>query len=185
MGLEELVRRLERDADARVAAVEAKAREAIAAIEAEAARDAEAREAEELAKKRAARTLRAERDLSVARLRANAEVLAARQAMFDRVIARARELLDRACSDEAYRATVPEQIRAALEFTHAAAVVRCRPELAELARAIADVVSEDPAMPAGFVVEAGSLVIDETLVAKLARMRDALVMELAREMRDG
>ncbi len=188
MGLEELVARLERDADARVAAIEAKAREEIDAFESERARAASARESEALAKKRDARTRASERELAKARRRASSDVLRARHEVFDRAIARAPELLASANVDAVYRATLAARLEDALAHVTGDAVVRCRAELADAARAALGERAEvrvDDAVASGFVLETANVVIDETLASRLARMRDALVMALAAEMRDG
>jgi len=189
VGLQELVARLERDADARVAAIDAEARVAIEAVERAAASAASERKAEALEGKRAARREGLQRELSLARRRASAAVLAARQAVVDRAMTRAAALLERAHEDAAYRAAASERLVRALAFVpEEGATVRCRADLAGTLRAAlagrADVgVLEDAATPPGFVVVAkdGSTTIDETLPARLARARDAAAMEIAEE----
>jgi vacuolar-type H+-ATPase subunit E/Vma4 len=189
MSLEELVARLERDAEARVAAIEAKAREEIDAFESERARAASTRDAAELAKKRDARARASERVLSTARRRASSDVLRARHEVFDRAIARAAELLESANGDAAYRASLPARLEDALAHAQetGGAIVRCRADLADAVRTALGERAEvrvDEAVASGFVLEAADMMIDETLASRLARMRDALVMALAAEVRD-
>ena len=182
MGLAELVTRLERDADARVDGIEARAREELAAIEKAQERASSDSLAAELATRRAARLAATERELSLARRSADRAVLRARREALDRVLARASELLEGANADPAYRATLGARVRAALGFVGSDAVVRCRADLAGALRDLGVAVREDPAIGAGFVVEAGAVRVDETLAARLERMRDAIVMELAAEI---
>lgn len=192
MGLEELVARLERDAAARVAEIEARAQLEIDAIEAEDALTASRRQADALASERARRRELLDRELAEARRRARAEALRARHAIVDRVMARAGELLDRAPKDPAYLSTQGARLRRAMGFFAGGAVVRCRPELAPAAReALKEiegvVVEETPGMAAGVTLSArdGSMDIDDTLPARLARLRDELAIELLREVADG
>ncbi len=172
MGLEELMARLERDTAARVAEIDAGARVELAAIERARSEASASRQGDALAKRRAERRAASERELSAARRRAVARVLEARTAAIERVLARAGELLDGAHADPSYRASALVRARAALAYAPEAAVVRCRPDLAPAFAGLA--VREDASVPAGFVVEAGELLVDETLRSRLARLRDAL-----------
>ena len=192
MGLEELVARLERDANARIAEIEARSRREIDALEAESALAASRRQADALAVERARRRELLDRELAEARRRVRDEALRARRAIVDRIMARAGELLDGASGDPAYVSAVGGRLRHALRFFGAGAVVRCRAELAPAIRhaleGLADVVVEEaPGMAAGVTLSArdGSMDIDDTLPARLARLRDELAIELLREVADG
>lgn len=193
MGLEQLVQRLERETDARIADIDGRARDALDAIAREQERaSGEARD-RELARRRDERRRRLDRDLAEARARANARVLAARGAFCDRVLARAEALLDAADRDEAYLGAVVAQTREALRFVEDRAVtVRCRPAIAErlaldsVGRDQRVSIESDPACPAGVRIAAtdGTVSIDDTLRARLERLasglRPILVAEIER-----
>jgi vacuolar-type H+-ATPase subunit E/Vma4 len=191
MGLEELVARLEQDADTRVAEIEARSRREVDAIEAESARAASRRQTDVLAEQRAERRARLGRELAEARRRTRAEALRARGTVVDRVMARAAQLLDAAPRDPAYVSAVAGRLRLALGYFGDGVVVRCRPELAPavteaLAAVAGAVMTEEPAMAAGVTLSArdGSMDIDDTLPTRLAAMRDELAIEVLRELAD-
>lgn len=190
MGFAELVARLERDADARVAAIESRARADVDAALAEGARSASATRERALAARRDARRARLALELAEARRRARADELRALHGVVDRVMQRAGELLDRIDrdSDPASLAALPAQIAAALRYVSGVdAVVRCRPSLAPLVRAAVAghdarlAVEEAADMPVGVAIRAqdGSVEVDDTLPARLARMRRRLAVDVA------
>jgi vacuolar-type H+-ATPase subunit E/Vma4 len=192
LGLEELIGRLERDAAARIAAIEARAKAEVDAIEASAA-EAAARVSEEtLADRRAQRRARLDRELSEARHAARADELRAQHALLARVMDRAsalllREDLDR---DESLLRALPARVADALRFVEGrAAGIRCRPAVAPAIRSATAgqagiTVEEDPSMAPGFSVAAedGSLEVDDTLPARLQRLRPRLLIELLAEV---
>ncbi len=189
MGLPELVARLERDADARVAAIDDACRREVEAIEAEARRLEARRTADELANKRSERRARLDRELAEARVRSRKDLLDARRAVLDRVLSRAAALLEHANEDPAYRASLGARLSLALSFVRGPATIRCRPDLDlavkhALGTSGSATVQTDAGMPAGFVVTSddGAVEIDDTLGSRLARMGDALAIELLQEV---
>ena len=190
MGLDELLGRLERDADARVAAIEARARAEVATIDAAADQASSQARGQKLAGLRADRRARLDRELAQARHAARRDRLGAEHALLDRVMVRAGTLLLELESNEAYLSTIPERLAEALRFVEGrAARVRCRPTLAPALRGglegRADVTIEELAtMPPGFSVVAtdGSVEVDDTLPARLERLRPRLLIELLAEV---
>ncbi|MFZ5439951.1 MAG: V-type ATP synthase subunit E [Myxococcota bacterium] len=186
MALGDLIARLERDAERRVAELKAKADAEVAALEAEAARVRDARRGEELTSRRAARRLRFEQALADARQRARADRLRAEHALLARVFERARVELATVARTPAYAAALEGHLAEALEYLQGQrVVVRCAPEFAARlapaldARGDAALV-EDAALGPGVVVTAAddSVVIDQTLAARLARLEPQLGVEL-------
>lgn len=190
MGLEELLHRLERDADKRVADIEARARGEIEAIEATAAQESSRESEAALTSLRTQRRARLEHELSEVRRAARADRLRAEHALLERVLGRAAELLDGITIDDRYLSAVSARLLEALLFVEGrAARVRCRPALAPALRratsARADVTVEEIAsMPAGFSVVTGdgSVEVDDTLATRLQRMRPRLMLELLAEV---
>ncbi len=187
MGLEELVARLERDADARVASIEEACRSEVAAIESDRECAASLRTTGELAKRRSERRVRLDREASAARREARRAVLEAQRAVVERVLERAAKLLEDAHRDEVYRSTLASRLASALAYVRGRATIRCRPELVDPLRgALAgneDVsILEDAAVRDGFRVESGAMEIDETLAARLRAMRDTLAIDLLKEI---
>jgi vacuolar-type H+-ATPase subunit E/Vma4 len=186
VGLSELVARLERDLDARVAAIEERTRKEAEAFDARAREESRHTLEEALASRRTGRRARLARELADARQRVRLAELCARRALVDRVLARTGELLARADRDDGYRVTVAPQVERALRYVGVRpVVVRCRPSLAALVRsALADqegVTCEEADMPVGFLVRTrdGSVEIDETLPTLLERSRRRLALRLA------
>lgn len=190
MGLDDLIARLERDADARVAAIRARAQAEAEAI-ASAAGSASAKHRDEtLAARRAERGARLGRELAAARQRAKSELLSRRHETLERIFARASELLAEAERDERYLAAVPQHLEEALRHVEGVpAEVRCRPSVARrlepvlAGRAQLELV-EDPGAPLGVVVRAkdGTVEVDNTLGARLQNVRQELGAELMRRV---
>lgn len=175
---------LERDADAEVAAILAAADAEAAALRAAAeTRTAAAREAR-VAARRAELDAAGERAAGAARREGNELVLEARWRFVDRVLAGARALFATALQGADGAATVRRLIAEAEGYLPPGrAVVRCAPDAASMVPAAErrDVVP-DPAIAAGIRLEAadGSVVVDNTLEARLARLTRALAAELVR-----
>ena len=168
MGLDELMQRLERDTDARVEAIRVRARAEIEAIEQQEGRMRARAERTALDAKRAERRTRLDIELAGARRTAAADVLRAEHAFVDRVLARARAMFDAAAQDPGSVPVFRRQVEEAKRFVEGReADVRCAPEVV------------------GVVIEARdhSMTIDDTLEARLARMRDVLAIELVAEVR--
>lgn len=190
MGIEELIARLERDADARVAKIRERAKAEKDAIEAASAALSERLRAEALAARARERRVKFDQALAVARQRANAERLAAEYALLERILARTRELIAVVDVEPEYLAAVPLQLERALRFVEGRPiVVRCRPSIAPAARAALAMrsdatVEEAPDAPVGIriALRDGSMEVDDTLLERLSRLRTRLAIELVGEV---
>lgn len=183
MALADLIARLEREADARVSALEATAAAEAAALEAEAARTLAARRAHELTERRKARRARLDAELAQARREVRGAVLTAQHAVLAQVFARARGLLPALGRSPDYLAAVPAHFEEARRFVEGLEVVaHCTPEVAARlagARGALQLEVEALASP-GVVLRAtdGSVVVDNTLAARLAQFEARLAVEL-------
>lgn len=190
MGLAELVSRLEREADARVARLRADADAQVEAIRAAAALDATREREGVLASRSAERRAGLELELARARQRARRDVLAAERALVDRVLARVRELLDAVDRDAVYLAALPARVEEVLRFAPEEVVVRCRPSLARVVREAsgrhgAASCEEVLGMPVGVALAArdGSVEVDDTLPTRLARYEVLLAATIVAKVR--
>lgn len=190
MALDDLLARLEREAEARADAILEEARAEAARIEAEAARGLARRREERLARREMELRQELEEELVAARQRGRAAALRARADFLDRTFAAARERLEGSEEADARRRSLPERLTGALAFVDGKAVVACAPEVETEARAAVvgreevEVVPE-PGLGGGFVVRSvdGRLEIDERLAARLARARDRLAVEIVDRVR--
>ena len=195
MGLEELVGRLERDAAARIAAIEARAQAEVDAIAVEAARSSASVSEQALTARRAERRARLDRELAAARHAARADRLRAEHSLLGRIMDRAAALLDEMDHDDAVVRALPERLSSALRFVEGrAARILCRPVLSPAVRAAcatlvaagreAVTVEEVASTAAGFSVIAadGSVEVDDTLPSRLERMRPRLSIVLLAEV---
>jgi len=189
MALDDLIARLEQDADARVQGIRRKADDEVRALQAAEARAADEEAQQRLVGRRAALQAELRRELARARQQARAEELEARRALLGRVMARAKLLVDEVATTDAYREAVAGHCAEALSYLEGLApVVRCPPALAA---ALAPVVAAradatlrpDDAMGPGLVAEAkdGSVFVDSTLLARLERLEARLAVELLNE----
>jgi vacuolar-type H+-ATPase subunit E/Vma4 len=185
MALDDLVARLEQDADAQVDAIAREANAEIAAIDAATTQALSARTKQSLDAGRTARQAAFERALADARRAARARELAATHAVIDRVFARALALLPEMSATEPWSRSWPALVREALSYIAAPCRVRCAPHIAA---AIRDSVApgspvtivEDASIGPGLVVEAadGSVTVDATLAGRLAQRRAHLAIGL-------
>jgi vacuolar-type H+-ATPase subunit E/Vma4 len=190
LGLEELIGRLERDAEARVAAIEARAQAEVGALDAAAAEASSRASEDALASRRAQRRIRLERELAEARYTARGDRLRAEHDLLERVMARAAVLLDGLDRDDAFLSALPARVTEALRFVEGhAARIRCRPALAPSLRGAtagreALTVEEAPSMAAGFsvITDDGAVEVDDTLPSRLQRLRPRLLIELLAEV---
>lgn len=190
MAITELLAALDAEADAR-------AEQELAAARAEATRITDAA-AVQLAAARAARVndveskVRRETEarLSAERRRARTEVLRERHAMVERVLAAAAACFPSAITGG--RVPLERHLTEALAYIEGAgARVRCRPELRPQLEALAAThglkLEEEPA--AGWGVDAvdasGRIEVDNTLEARLERMRAVLAVALAQRVEEG
>jgi V/A-type H+/Na+-transporting ATPase subunit E len=189
MGLDALTARLERDADAMVAAIreasEAQARACLAQADADAAQ----RREELLGRREQERREAIDRELADTRRRLRAELLAAQRALLDRVFARAQQLAESLSEDPGLRAAIQSHLHEVLFYLgDRNAQLRCPPCLgAQLEPLLAgrtgiELVVDEQA-PLGIHARSrdGSLTIDNTLIARLERIRLQLEPMLLRE----
>lgn len=184
MSLVELIARLEKDADARAAALEARVAQESAALEARAAEVRARRQADALEERRRQRRDRLEAALAEARRAHRRQRLEAQHAFVARVFARAAALLPELERDEAYLAVAAAHVAQARRFLEGEAVVaRCSPQVA--ARVPkgegVTVVEEAMASPGGVVTTVdGRVRVDNTLGARLEAARGRVEVELLR-----
>lgn len=186
MAIEALLAELEQAGADECERVLAEAAERAARIRAAAAEAVEREGAAWLAPRERALRVQAARETAAARRRARDAVLAARADVLARVLEAAREELTAAGESTAYRERLPAHVEEAIGFLgDAPAGVRCRPADADLVRealgARPATVHPDAAMPPGVIVEAadGSVTIDNTLPARLARALPGLAVDVA------
>ncbi|MEW5738939.1 MAG: V-type ATP synthase subunit E family protein [Myxococcota bacterium] len=190
MALEDLIARLEQDADARVQAIRRKADEEVRALEAAEARAAAETAEQHLAKRRQALQASLRLELARARAQARAEELAARRKVLERVMQRAEALVPEVAASKAFREALPGHLTEALSYLEALRpVVRCRPELLSVLEPVVagreDVkLIADEGADFGLVAEAadGSVSVDSTLKARLRRLEARLAVELSGEL---
>lgn len=186
MALDDLIARLEQDADAQVAAIAGAASDDVAAI----AAAAEQAVSEQAARARA--TARAERQLAFARALADhrrelrARELAATRTLVEQVFARARAYLPGLAADPAWTALWPTLASEALSYVGGAPCrVRASAAVIEVLRrdarlpATVQLVEDDQIGP-GLIVEAtdGFVRVDATLESLLSQRQEQLAMGL-------
>lgn len=174
------VERLDAESEAEAARLVGEARERVAQARAEAERAAELRLTQER-----------EAALTAARRESAAALLRIRRQLLDAVFRRATELLPGAVSDERYVDALPAEILDAVaylpETAGDVAVLRCSPVLAPVLAATPRItIAPDETVGTGFVVRSGdgTVEVDGTLEARLARLRPALAIEILRTLRD-
>lgn len=190
MSIARLVASLEadaaRDAAARLAAAEARA----GAIRADAEAEAAARRRRFFAEHEPAMRAQVLRQIASAQRTCATATLAARHEILERIFARATEMLATPEVLEDYARDLATRLQTALvHLDDRPAVVRCRPAIADRVRAAIggrpdlDVDADEEA-PTGFVVRTmdGRLEIDDTLDARLERLRPRLASRLVRRL---
>jgi vacuolar-type H+-ATPase subunit E/Vma4 len=192
MALADLISRLEHEAHERVRAIQEEADAEVRAIE-QATENAVAEiMSRQFAPDRDERYLVQQRELTMARRQARAGELAAQHVQIGRVLNRARTLLPEIGASPAYAGAVPSHLHEALSFLHGLQPrVRCQAAFAAILHAAIDrhegaQLVIDESIGPGFVVEAadGSVVVDYTLAAGLARAESRLAMALTRKLAD-
>jgi len=165
----------------------------VRSIEASAHREQRERLAHIVAERQAARRSELRRALGEERRAARARELDAREALLARVLARVRERFAQTGGTEAYRQWLTAAGEDVLSYLDAVPCrLRCRaadaPILGALAAARPDVtICEDASAGPGLVAEAldGSVTIDQTLDARLARLGGRLAIDLIAEVNRG
>lgn len=188
MALDDLIARLERDADARLAALREKTDAEVARLLAEAAAAQGTRERRALDTSRQARRKALDRALVEARQEARAAELRAKRALLDRVIARARALFPEHGLAR-WKAALGQELDEALRYLEDAVVVRCSadvfPEVKALLAARAGLALAETSLGAsGCVLTAadGAVRLDVTFEARLARAAPHLAVTLFAEV---
>ncbi len=190
MALTDLIARLEQDADTQVEAITRQADADVLAIRSAAAQAAAASTANHLAQRRAERQAAQERELAHARRLARTRELEAQHALLGCILDRARDQMSKEAASPQYMAVLPRHLEEALSHLEGlAAQVRCGPSAAAVlrsavsARPSLDVVVDEAIGP-GLVAEAadGSVIVDNTLAARLARRETRLAVELLAEV---
>ena len=190
MALQDLLASLERDATAEAKALIDTARARAASITADAAARATQRRREQLAEQERALLATTELATAQARRAARARALQARERAVERVFAAVTAALPDAAASPAFLAALPARLAQARDCVgETPAVLRCAPALAPELRKLAAgteglSVVADAAMATGFVLSLcdGSLDVDETLAARLARQRPLLTVAIARAL---
>ena len=189
MGLDALTARLERDADAMVAAIRDESEAQARACLAQAGADSTQRREQWLGLREQGRRQVIDRELADTGRRLRAELLVAQHALLDRVFARAVQLAEALSEDPGLRAAMPSHLHEVLfHLGERDAQVRCPPCLAAqlhplLAERAGVELVVDAQAPLGISARLrdGSLTIDNTLAARLERVRPQLEPMLLRE----
>ena len=192
MALSDLVSRLEQEAQSRVHAIQQDADAEVRAIEAATEQAISRIAAHHIDRERAGRRAMQERELAVARREGRGRELEARRAQLTRIFALARSLASETAASPAYADVLPAHLRETLSFLEGLQPrVRCQ---AAVAAVLQDAIARDPgaalvideSVGPGIVAEAadGSVVVDNTLVARLARVEPRLSIELLRKLGD-
>lgn len=193
MALTELIARLEHEAQTRVRAIQDKADAEVRAIEAATETAVAEVMARQFDPERAERQLVQQRELAAARRIARAHELEARRAQIARVLSRARTLLMAAGLPPTHMTALASHLEEALSFLHGLQPhVRCQSTFASALRAEIGRHNDlqlviDESIGPGFIAEAGdgSVVVDDTLAARLGRLETHLTTRLAQTLADG
>jgi vacuolar-type H+-ATPase subunit E/Vma4 len=192
MALPDLIARLEEDAAREMRAIVERADADVQAIGTATERAIAGAAAERLEAERIARAANHDRDLARARREARAEELKARHALLARVFDRARALAPETGASGSYQRVLPSHLEEALSYVQGLCPrVRCQANAASILGPVvarhdgAEIVIDETVGP-GLVVEAadGSVLVDNTLAARLARIAPKLAVELLAELGD-
>lgn len=193
MALSDLISRLEQEAQSQVQAIQREAEATVHAIEAATDSQIAAIAAGHLERERAERQIVQQRELALARRRARTRELEARHAQITRILERARAFVPEVSASTSYADALPSHVNEMLSFLEGLRPrVRCPAILAPLVQATvaghgdAELVI-DESVGWGVVAEAadGSVSVDNTLAARLARAEPRLFIELSRKIGDG
>jgi len=192
MALSDLISRLEQEAQSQVQAIQREAEAEVRAIAADTERAISEMTTRHLERERAGRQVVQQRNLALARRHARARELEARHAQLARILERARTLVPEVAASASYVDALPSHLEEALSFLEGLQPrVRCRADFATMLRATvaqhsgAELVIDESVGP-GVVAEVadGSVVVDNTLAARLARAEARVAIELLRKLGD-
>lgn len=182
MGLDDLIHRLENDAERRIERIRSRAETEARAILRGDETDNLERRRRMLQADREKRHARLERELAAAQQKARASTVRAEQALLDRVFFRAKSRVSELARDPRYIEALQKELHAALlRVQGQPAFARCSPEIASRLAAPAGLeISVDPSLEPGFVLIAGNgaIRIDQTIGQLLLRERSHLAAEL-------
>jgi vacuolar-type H+-ATPase subunit E/Vma4 len=190
MALSDLISRLEQEAHSQVQTIAQEAEAEVRAIEAATEQAVAETTTRHLERERAERQAMQQRELALARREARARELEARHAQLARVLDRARALVLEVAASASYAQVLPSHLDEALSFLEGARPrVKCPAAFVAILRpAVArhegvELVADQSIGP-GFIAEAsdGSVIVDNTLAARLARSEARLAIELLREL---
>jgi vacuolar-type H+-ATPase subunit E/Vma4 len=193
MALSDLISRLEHEARSQVQTIEREALAEVRAIEAATEQTIADTTTRHLECERAERQAVQQRELARARREAHARELEARHAQLARVLDRARTLVPEVAASASYAEALPSHLEEALSFLEGARPrVKCPSALIATLRPTAarhegvELVIDESVGP-GIVAEAAdcSVIVDNTLAARLARLEPRLAIELFRMLGDG
>lgn len=193
MALADLIARLEQDADSQVQAIRHQAEADVRAIEVADAEALAAATAQHLDRSRARRRAALQRELAVARRAARTRELEARHALLARILDRARGLLVEAASSDAYREALAGHLAEALSYLEGLPCrIRCAPICEPVLRPLVAghhgvALEIDQTLGPGLIAETpdGTVVVDNTLGARLSRIERRLAVELMGEVDRG
>jgi vacuolar-type H+-ATPase subunit E/Vma4 len=191
MAMPDLIARLEQEAQNRAEAIQRDAEAAVRAIEEETKRAVEEITTRQLEQGSAARRAGRERERALARRQARARELEALHRQIDNILSRARALVPEMARSASYVAALPSHLEQALVFVEGLHPrVRCQAACARvltpvITRSGAELVVDESVGPGVFVEgENLSVVVDNTLAARLTRSQSRLTIELARRLRE-
>ena len=193
MALKDLLVVLEQDAKARAEAARETARSEADRIVTDAAAAAAMRREEFLALREAEYRAEADAGLAAVRREAMRETYTARAEFLDRVFDAVHVRLAEAVPPDTYDSALAQHLDEALAYLpDEPAIVRCPPILEERVRELTDTrsnvtVAVDAAAPLGISVDArdGSVTVNNTLAARVERLRPLLNMELLQRLGSG
>ena len=193
MALSDLIARLEHEAQARAEDIRRQAATEVRAIEVATEQAVTETTARQIERGRAERQQADRRALALASQQARVRELEARHAQIARILARARAVIPEIAASPVYTAALPSHVREAMSFLQGLRPrVRCQAALAPVVRPV--IAGYDGAtfevergLGPGVVAEAadGSVQVDNTLAARLARAELRLTIELGRKLADG
>jgi vacuolar-type H+-ATPase subunit E/Vma4 len=186
MPLDDLVAAIEKNAEAQAAAELEEARAESARVTAAAEAEAAVRRTEYLAQKERECWAEVQVVLVAARREASRAVLTAQARLLDQIFAAAAGRLSAAMKTKAFRIALPAHVREALAYIDGLSVViRCPSAIADAVLAATAGgdnvrVEVDDGSPPGVVVSStdGSVSIDNTLPARITRLRPDLAVEI-------
>jgi vacuolar-type H+-ATPase subunit E/Vma4 len=193
MALADLIARLELEAQERVRAIQEKTDAEVRAIE-DSTEEAMAQiMTRQFEREREDRGRVRQRELAMARRQARTRELEALHVEIARILNRARGMVPEIAASPSYVGAVTSHLEEALSFLNGLQPrVRCQAAVATVLQSAIDrhvgaqLLIDDSVGP-GFVAEAadGSVLVDNTIVARLARAETSLAIALARKLTDG